>query len=104
MPGVRHAVTTRRCFTPKDFQTELVSHHGSAFSLAPLLTQSAWFRPHNKDPNIPGLYIVGAGTHPGAGVPGVISTAKATVGIIAKELGLQERASDAVGDVEAATA
>ncbi len=91
MPGVRASVTTRRCFTPNDFQSELVAHQGSAFSLAPLLTQSAWFRPHNKDPHLPGLYLVGAGTHPGAGVPGVISTAKATVGLIARDLGLAAR-------------
>ena len=51
-------------------------------TVAPRLTQSAWFRPHNKDPKIPGLFIVGAGTHPGAGLPGVINSAKATVGLM----------------------
>jgi phytoene desaturase len=55
---------------------------GSAFSVEPLLTQSAWFRPHNRDDKIPNLYIVGAGTHPGAGVPGVVGSAKATAGLI----------------------
>jgi phytoene desaturase len=53
--------------------------------VAPKLTQSAYFRPHNKSETIPNLYIVGSGTHPGAGVPGVVNTAKATVGIIARD-------------------
>ena len=52
------------------------------FSLEPILTQSAWFRPHNRDDAIPNLYIVGAGTHPGAGVPGVVGSAKATAGLM----------------------
>ena len=59
-----------------DFQSELHAHHGSAFSLEPVLTQSAWFRAHNRDDRIDGLYLVGAGTHPGAGVPGVVNSAK----------------------------
>ena len=57
-----------------------------AFSLAPRLSQSAYFRPHNRDPEIPGLYIVGAGTHPGAGVPGVINSAKATARLVLEDL------------------
>lgn len=91
LPGLRQSIVTRRHFTPQDFKTELNSFHGSAFSVAPRLTQSAFFRPHNRDPDIPGLYIVGAGTHPGAGVPGVINTAKATVGVIANDLGVTKR-------------
>ncbi len=73
MPGLREHVVVKRWFTPADFQEHLSAYQGSAFSVAPKLTQSAWFRPHNRDPNIPGLYLVGAGTHPGAGVPGVVS-------------------------------
>lgn len=88
LPDLRRHVVVRRQFTPADFQHELVSHHGSAFSVAPKLTQSAYFRPHNKDPKIPGLYIVGAGTHPGAGVPGVINGAKATFSSIDKDFRL----------------
>ena len=88
LPDLRRHVVVRRQFTPADFQHELVSHHGSAFSVAPKLTQSAYFRPHNKDPKIPGLYIVGAGTHPGAGVPGVINGAHATYSSIEKDFGL----------------
>ena len=85
LPGLRESIVTRRHFTPLDFQSQLNAYHGSAFSVAPKLTQSAYFRPHNKSERIPGLYIVGGGTHPGAGVPGVINTAKATAGIIAKD-------------------
>ncbi|MEL7500384.1 MAG: phytoene desaturase [Planctomycetota bacterium] len=88
LPGLRSSVVTRRHFTPREFKSELNAYDGSAFSVAPKLTQSAFFRPHNRDNSIPGLYIVGAGTHPGAGVPGVINTAKATTGVIAKDFGV----------------
>ena len=62
--------------------------HGSAFSLEPVLTQSAWFRPHNRDADIHNLYLVGAGTHPGAGVPGVVGSAKATARLMLEEVGV----------------
>jgi phytoene desaturase len=62
--------------TPRHFQDELRSMHGAGFSLEPVLTQSAWFRPHNASEDIDRLYLVGAGTHPGAGVPGVLSSAR----------------------------
>jgi phytoene desaturase len=88
LPGLRANIVTKRLFTPTDFATELNAFHGSAFSVAPLLTQSAYFRPHNRDARIPGLYLVGAGTHPGAGVPGVVNSAKATVGLIERDFGL----------------
>jgi phytoene desaturase len=90
LPNLRQHVVTRRWFTPVDFQHELSAFNGSAFSVAPKLTQSAWFRPHNRDDKIPGLYIVGAGTHPGAGLPGVINSAKATVSLVAEDF-LRER-------------
>lgn len=83
LPGVREAIVTRRHFTPADFAGRFSAYHGSAFSVAPTLTQSAYFRPHNRDPDIPGLYLVGAGTHPGAGVPGVVNSAKATCDTVA---------------------
>jgi phytoene desaturase len=92
LPGLTKSVVTRRHFTPREFQSELNAHQGSAFSVAPQLKQSAFFRPHNRDDSIPGLYIVGAGTHPGAGVPGVINTAKATAGVIAKDYGVVNHA------------
>jgi len=85
MPGLREDLVTCRIFTPADFRDELGAHLGSAFSLEPVLTQSAWFRPHNRDDAIPNLYIVGAGTHPGAGVPGVVGSAKATAGLMLTE-------------------
>lgn len=89
MPDLRAHVTVRRHVTPAYFRDTLVSHHGSAFSVAPRLTQSAYFRPHNKDAAIPGLYLVGAGTHPGAGVPGVVNGARATMKAIAEDWGLE---------------
>ena len=82
LPGLRDDLVTCRTFSPDDFKGELNAHLGSAFSLEPLLTQSAYFRAHNADPRIGGLYLVGAGTHPGAGIPGVVGSAKATAGII----------------------
>ncbi len=87
LPGLRRHVVTRRWMTPRHFRDELNAYHGSAFSCAPTLRQSAWFRPHNRDPHIPGLYLVGAGTHPGAGVPGVVNSAKATASVIAEDYG-----------------
>jgi phytoene desaturase len=86
LPNLRRHLVTKRWFTPRDFQSELASYQGSAFSVAPTLTQSAWFRSHNRDDDIPGLYLVGAGTHPGAGVPGVVSSAKATVSLVLRDL------------------
>jgi len=62
--------------TPIDFSERLLSYRGAAFGLEPILTQSAWFRPHNASEDIGNLFIVGASTHPGAGLPGVISSAR----------------------------
>lgn len=90
IPGLRQNLVTSRIFTPFDFRDELNAHVGSAFSLEPVLTQSAYFRTHNRDDRLGGLYFAGAGTHPGAGIPGVVGSAKATAGIILKELGLQD--------------
>lgn len=86
MPGLREDLVTCRIFTPADFESELNAHLGSAFSLEPILTQSAWFRPHNRDALLSNVYLVGAGTHPGAGVPGVIGSAKATAGLMLEDL------------------
>jgi phytoene desaturase len=71
--------------TPIDFQERLLSYRGAAFSLEPQLFQSAWFRPHNRSEELDGLYLVGAGTHPGAGIPGVLSSAKVVDKLIALE-------------------
>lgn len=86
LPDVRKHVVTRRFITPQSFETDMNAYQGSAFSVAPTLTQSAYFRPHNRDPKIPGLYLVGAGTHPGAGVPGVVNSAKATAELMVRSL------------------
>ena len=85
--GLKNDLVVSRFFTPFDFRDELNAHLGSAFSVEPLLTQSAWFRPHNRDDAIPNLYIVGAGTHPGAGIPGVVGSAKATAGLMVEDAG-----------------
>jgi phytoene desaturase len=69
-------------YTPMDFQHDLAAHLGNAFSLEPLLTQSAYFRGHNRDDHFSNLYFVGAGTHPGAGIPGVVASAKATASLV----------------------
>jgi phytoene desaturase len=76
LPGLERHIVSSRLMTPLDFRDRLSAHAGAAFGLAPALTQSAWFRPHNRSEEIDGLYLVGAGTHPGAGVPGVLSSAR----------------------------
>jgi phytoene desaturase len=76
LPGLKAEVTSSRCLTPLDFQDRLSSFRGAAFGLEPQLMQSAWFRPHNRSEEVDRLYLVGAGTHPGAGVPGVLSSAR----------------------------
>ena len=76
MPGLGAEVISQKLMTPQDFHDKLWSYQGAAFGLEPLLLQSAWFRPHNRSEDVPGLYMVGAGTHPGAGVPGVLMSAK----------------------------
>lgn len=91
LPGLREHLVTLRLFTPADFASELNAHWGSAFSVEPVLWQSAWFRAHNRDPDLAGLYLVGAGTHPGAGLPGVVNSAKATAGLILDDLNLAAR-------------
>ncbi|MBC7770050.1 MAG: phytoene desaturase [Phycisphaerales bacterium] len=76
LPGLEREIVTSRVMTPLDFRDQLRAAKGAAFGLEPILTQSAWFRPHNRSEDIKNLYLVGAGTHPGAGVPGVLSSAR----------------------------
>jgi len=76
LPDLRENLALDFYVTPEDFKHQYLSHHGTGFSIAPTLTQSAWFRFHNRSKEVSGLYFVGAGTHPGAGVPGVLSSAK----------------------------
>ncbi len=76
LPGLEDELITSRTLTPKGFLEDYLSFKGAAFSIEPVLTQSAFFRPHNQSEDIDHLYLVGAGTHPGAGMPGVLSTAR----------------------------
>jgi phytoene desaturase len=76
LPGHDSHVTTRFHMSPLDFARDLRSADGAAFGPEPLLTQSARFRYHDRSPDVDGLYFVGAGAHPGARVPGVLSSAK----------------------------
>ena len=76
IPGFRDHISTEAAFTPETFRDRYLSPHGCGFSIEPRILQSAWFRPHNVSEEAKGLYLVGAGTHPGAGLPGVISSAE----------------------------
>jgi phytoene desaturase len=76
LPGFEREVVSSRLLTPADFESRLLAYRGAAFSFEPVLTQSAWFRPHNRSEDVRHLYLVGAGTHPGAGLPGVLSSAR----------------------------
>jgi len=86
IPDIHDRIVTSFHYTPQDFGSDLNAHLGSAFSLEPLLTQSAWFRVHNRDDVIDNLYFVGAGTHPGAGIPGVVGSAKATAELMLEDM------------------
>ncbi|MDN2581102.1 phytoene desaturase [Aquibium sp. ELW1220] len=76
MPGLSGRIVTSKVITPVDFRDDYLSAHGAGFGFEPVLTQSAWFRPHNRSETIRDLFLVGAGTHPGAGLPGVLSSAR----------------------------
>ena len=77
LPGLREHLTVSFITTPQDFHDKLLSYKGAAFGLEPVLLQSAWFRPHNRSEDVENLFMVGASTHPGAGIPGVLMSAKA---------------------------
>jgi len=78
MPDLQQHIKAEKIMTPADFEELHSDYKGAVFSLAPTFTQSAWFRPHNESEDIEGLYLVGAGTHPGGGIPGVLTSAKLT--------------------------
>lgn len=86
IPDIRSRIKVQFSYAPNDFTRDLNAHMGSAFSLEPLLTQSAYFRTHNRDDVIGNLYFVGAGTHPGAGIPGVVGSARATAALMLEDL------------------
>jgi phytoene desaturase len=83
LPGLDREIVSSRMLTPLGFRDDLLSVKGAAFGMEPVLLQSAYFRPHNESEDVEGLYLVGAGTHPGAGVPGVLSSAKVLDSVIA---------------------
>ena len=88
LPGLSKHIVSEHRIDPLHFRDTLNSHLGSAFSVEPILTQSAWFRPHNRSEDVPNLYFAGAGTHPGAGLPGVMSSGK----IVAEMIGIGDLA------------
>ncbi len=91
LPGLSRHIRAPFAMTPDDFARDYLSYQGAGFSIAPLFTQSAWFRFHNKAAGFENLYLSGAGTHPGAGVPGVLSSAKVVERLVRQSL-LQEAA------------
>ena len=76
LPGLGRSIKTEYVMTPLDFKERYLSHFGSGFSLEPQMFQSAWFRPHNRSEELDNLFLVGAGTHPGPGLPGVLASAE----------------------------
>jgi len=86
IPDIHDRIVTSFHTTPADAARDLNAFQGSAFGLEPLLRQSAWLRPHNRDGRIGNFYLVGAGTHPGAGLPGVVAGAKVTAKLMLDDL------------------
>jgi phytoene desaturase len=85
LEGLDSATVVEHRMTPDDFERDLGAAWGNAFAVEPTLQQSAWLRPHNRDARLRGLYLVGGGTHPGAGIPGVLLGAEVTAGLIARD-------------------
>lgn len=85
MPGLRRHIVVEHMVDPRYYRDALNSYLGAGFSIQPLLTQSAWFRPHNRSEDIDNLYLVGAGTHPGAGLPGVIASGAIVANLVGQE-------------------
>ena len=85
MPDLGDVITDAFYMTPEDFKTDYRSMHGAGFSIAPIFAQSAWFRFHNRDPHIQNLYFAAAGAHPGAGMPGVLCSAKVVETLVAED-------------------
>ena len=89
MPNLSNHIEDISYMTPKDFKNNYRSMYGAGFSIAPKFTQSAWFRYHNEDDNIPNIFFSAAGSHPGAGLPGVLSSAKVVENILKKRYGVK---------------
>ena len=86
MPDLEQSISDDFWMTPEDFKKDYRSMHGAGFSIAPIFVQSAWFRYHNRDPHIPNLYFAAAGAHPGAGMPGVLCSAKVVETLIDEDV------------------
>jgi phytoene desaturase len=86
MPDLEQYISDDFWMTPEDFKKDYRSMHGAGFSIAPIFVQSAWFRYHNRDPHIPNLYFAAAGAHPGAGMPGVLCSAKVVETLIDEDV------------------
>lgn len=91
LPDLRANIVVKHHIDPRYFEKRLNSYLGAGFSVQPLLLQSAWFRPHNRSEDLANLYFVGAGTHPGGGVPGVLSSAKLVANLIAQDFPVPQR-------------
>ena len=85
LPNLKDTICNEFWMTPEDFKNNYRSKHGAGFSIAPIFSQSAWFRYHNKDPHLKNLYFAASGSHPGAGIPGVLSSAKVVENVIKNE-------------------
>ena len=88
MPDLEKNIEEDFWMTPQDFKNDYRSMHGAGFSIAPIFSQSAWFRYHNKDKKISNLYFSTAGAHPGAGIPGVLCSAKVVEKLIKKDFNI----------------
>ncbi len=92
LEGLESSICVERQFTPLDFESQLQSYLGAAFSIEPTLFQSAYLRPHNRSSQIERLYFVGAGTHPGAGIPGVLLSAAITSRLVNQDMATRKEA------------
>ncbi|MEM7720042.1 MAG: phytoene desaturase [Pseudomonadota bacterium] len=89
LPGLGTHLSASEIFTPETFRDRYLSPLGAGFSIEPRILQSAWFRPHNVSEEVKGLYLAGAGTHPGAGLPGVISSAEVLAKLVPNPEGVR---------------
>jgi phytoene desaturase len=85
MPNLDQVITDAFYMMPVNFKSDYRAMHGAGFSIAPIFAQSAWFRFHNRDPHISNLYFAAAGAHPGAGMPGVLCSAKVVETLVAED-------------------
>ena len=97
LPDLGKHIVSSRIATPIDFRDRLQSWQGAAFALEPKLLQSAWFRPHNRSEELDNLFLCGAGTHPGAGLPGVVSSARIVSDLVPDPQALMARKAERTG-------